>query len=165
MNPQEQLDKNNQLIDVLLESVEAVISTGEQIPDEVANEIALLLRELTEENIQLQKQAQEAPIEAPKIPKLQESYPSSNVHSFSYDDKNGQLFVKFNGKDNRDDGPIYSYGGIAPVIFNLFKNGSIPARTNGSNRWGKWWKGKVPSIGASLYSLISSQNYPYQKIS
>ena len=68
-------------------------------------------------------------------------------------------------KDDRDGGPIYGYDGVPKVIYDLFQSGSIPARTNGQNRWGKWWKGKVPSLGASLYTLISQGQYPYQRLS
>lgn len=95
---------------------------------------------------------------------LTEGGPSSNVESFGYDDKTGQLLVRFLGKYPDRNGPIYAYGGVPKEIFDLFQKGAIPARTNGKNKWGEWWKGKVPSFGASLYTLIKTQGYPYQKL-
>ena len=91
--------------------------------------------------------------------------PSSNVEGFAYDDKSGKLLVRFLGKYPNRNGPIYSYGGVPKEIFDMFQKGAVPARTDGKNKWGQWWKGKVPSIGASLFTLIKNRNYPYQRVS
>lgn len=96
---------------------------------------------------------------------LTEGGPSSNVESFGYDDKTGQLLVRFLGKYPDRNGPIYSYGGIPKEIFDLFQKGAVPARTDGQNKWGRWWKGKYPSLGSALYHLIKIQGYPYTKLS
>jgi len=53
---------------------------------------------------------------------------------------------------------------VPPQVFNQFQQGSIPAKTEGENNYGMWWRGKQPSLGASLYELIKQQNYPYQRI-
>jgi hypothetical protein len=97
------------------------------------------------------------PVPAPKIP-------SSNVDSFGYDDKTGRLLVRFLGDYPNRNGPIYAYQGVPKVIFELFQAGAIPARTNGSNKWGSWWKGKTPSLGASLSTLIKGGGYQYDKL-
>jgi hypothetical protein len=86
------------------------------------------------------------------------------VHSFGYDEDNGNLLVKFQGDYPQDNGSVYQYSGVPKNIFELFRKGAIPARTDGKNKWGKWWKGKVPSVGASLYTLIKESGYPYQKV-
>jgi hypothetical protein len=98
-------------------------------------------------------------------PALQQSMPSSNVYAFGYDPKTQRLLVKFQGDENEGQGPIYGYDNVPKVIFDLFQKGSVPARTDGKNKWGQWWKGKVPSIGASLHTLIKNGPYPYQKLS
>lgn len=89
---------------------------------------------------------------------------SSNVYGFAYNPRNQQLFIKFNGKDNRENGPIYEYEGVPGQIFNLFKKGAIPAKTDGSNQFGVWWRGKRPSLGASMFELIKKGAFPYQKV-
>jgi hypothetical protein len=96
---------------------------------------------------------------------LQEAMPSSNVEGFAYDDKTGKLLVRFLGKHPNRNGPIYGYEGVPKEVFDMFQKGAVPARTDGQNKWGKWWKGKVPSIGASLYTLIKNRGYPYQRLS
>ena len=89
---------------------------------------------------------------------------SSNIYGFSYNPRNQKLYVKFNGKDSMTDGPVYEYEGVPAQIFKMFKNGAVPAKTSGSNKWGQWWQGKQPSLGASLFGLIKQGAYPYQKV-
>lgn len=84
---------------------------------------------------------------------------SSNIYGFKYDPNQGQLLVRFNN------GGIYSYGGVPQSVFNIFRSGAVPAKTNGRNQYGEWWKGKIPSLGAAFYELIRNGGYPYQKLS
>ena len=97
-------------------------------------------------------------------PELEQAMPSSNIEGFAYDDKTGRMLVRFLGKYPNREGPIYGYEGIPKVIFELFQAGAVPARTDGQNKWGKWWKGKHPSMGASMYTLIKNGGYPYQRL-
>lgn len=90
---------------------------------------------------------------------------SSNIWGFRYDPKNSRLIVKFNGKSDRNNGPVYAYEGVPKVIAELFMGGAAPAKTQGKNRWGSWWKGKQPSLGASLWAFIRNGGYPYQRLS
>jgi len=90
---------------------------------------------------------------------------SSNVYGFQYDPRSKSLRVKFNGKDFIEDGPIYEYANVPPFIARMLQQGAIPAKTDGSNRWGAWWKGKSPSLGSSMYSLIKMGGFPYTKLS
>jgi len=114
----------------------------------------------------IEQQSGEAPTTPPISPEnLTEAMPSSNIEGFAFDDRNNQLLVRFLGKYPNREGPIYAYEGVPREIFDMFQQGAVPARTDGKNKWGKWWKGKVPSIGASLYTLIKNRNYPYQRIS
>lgn len=87
------------------------------------------------------------------------SLQSSNIWGFSYNPKTQKLLVKFNS------GSVYGYTGVQPFIFKIFQSGAIPAKTNGQNRFGKWWRGKTPSLGASMHQLIKLGGYPYQRLS
>ena len=84
---------------------------------------------------------------------------SSTVYGFKYSPRNKRLFVKFQG-----DG-VYKYDNVPSTIANLFMNGAAMAKTQGSNKFGAWWKGKKPSLGAALNQHIKNLGFPYQKIS
>lgn len=84
---------------------------------------------------------------------------SSNIYGFKYDPKTGRLLVRFQS------GSVYGYQGVPPGIFRVFQAGAIPAKTNGSNAFGKWWIGKMPSLGSAFFSLIRNGGYPYQRLS
>jgi len=128
-----------------------------QVMDHVANRIQQLRQGGEEDKSNLLNVQPEPPLEP--------SMASSNIHSFGYDPESGRLLVKFQGNGAAGAGPVYGYGGVPKVIFELFKRGAVPARTDGQNKWGKWWKGKFPSAGAALYTLIKEGGYPYQKLS
>lgn len=98
-------------------------------------------------------------------PDLEQSMPSSNIDAFGYDEDTGRLLVRFLGKYPDRNGPIYGYEGVPPNIFEIFRKGAIPAKTDGKNKWGQWWKGKYPSIGAAMYHVIRSGGYPYERLS
>jgi KTSC domain-containing protein len=139
----------------------------EQSIDELSDEEANSVNAFVQEAMQFiaESQEQEPIIATPEpLPPIKPGMPSSNVHSFGYDQDNGKLLVKFQGDYPQENGPVYAYGGVPKEIFELFKRGAVPARTDGRNKWGEWWKGKVPSLGASLYTLIKGGNYPYQRV-
>ncbi len=140
----------------------------------VSQELRQMIAQVTEHvatRIQQLRQEEQEPVEgmppniSPEEPQLNPSMASSNINSFGYDEDTGRLLVKFQGDYPQENGSIYAYGGVPKQIFDLFKKGAIPARTDGKNRWGEWWKGKVPSMGASLYTLIKEGGYPYEKLS
>lgn len=83
---------------------------------------------------------------------------SSTVYGFAYDPKSSSLFVRFQG-----DG-VYEYEGVPPSIFKIFQKGAIPAKTDGKNKFGRWWKSKVPSLGSGLNVLLKKGGFPYQKV-
>jgi hypothetical protein len=83
---------------------------------------------------------------------------SSNVYGFRYDPKTGNLLVRFQG------GGVYGYQGVPPGVFKAFQQGAVPAKTNGQNQYGRWWQGKIPSLGAAFYQLIRQGGYPYQRL-
>jgi hypothetical protein len=155
----DELKELQQLLFGISDAVQEIISLGEQIPDDVAELIANEIQWLMQRIEELESQVQQEP------PPLQDSMPSSNVSRFAYDDKNQKLYVQFLGKYPNRNGPVYSYDGIPSTLFRLFQMGAIPARTDGRNRWGKWWKGKNPSMGASVYTLLKLGAFPYQRVS
>lgn len=161
MNPQQEINRLEGLLSQLLDALQVTLNSGQELSDEHQGLIAEQLNWLDNRISQLR--GEEAL--PPQIPPLEPSIPSSNVDSFAYDNKNQKLFVRFLGKYPNRNGPIYSYDNVPSVIFDLFEKGSIPARTDGKNKWGRWWKGKVPSIGASLYTLLKNGPYPYQRLS
>ena len=165
MNPEEQIEA---LKNALREIVQMITSSGQPISGEIKQKLSQVMEHVANRITQIR--SQESPVDQvgsvlPQEPPLNQSMPSSNVHSFGYDPENERLLVKFQGNDGEGEGPVYGYGGVPKNIFDLFRQGAIPARTNGQNKWGKWWKGKVPSLGASLYTLIKNGGYPYQKLS
>lgn len=82
---------------------------------------------------------------------------SSNVYGFSYNPSKNLLRVRFQG------GGIYEYTGVPPAVFKIFQRGAIPARTSGQNKYGRWWVGKKPSLGATFFNLIRDR-FPYQRV-
>lgn len=83
---------------------------------------------------------------------------SSNVWGANYDPKSGKMKVRFQG------GSEYEYDGIPPNIFNAFIHGNASAKTKGKNKYGEWWEGKNPSLGAALNQYIKAGNFAYRKI-
>jgi len=83
---------------------------------------------------------------------------SSNIFGFQYDPRSRRLQVRFQS------GAIYGYQNVPRQIFQIFAHGAVPAKTNGRNRFGRWWMGKNPSLGAAFYELIRQGNYPYQRL-
>lgn len=156
-----------ELKNALREVMQMVLSRGQPLSDdmkvviaEVMEHVATRIQELRQDDTGVEG----LPPAPPQEPPLNQRMPSSNIHSFGYDPENERLLVKFQGTYPQENGPVYGYGGVPQNIFELFRKGAVPARTDGKNKWGKWWKGKVPSLGASLYTLIKNGGYPYQKL-
>lgn len=174
MNPEQEIAALEQIIDEILRGLQEIIQSGEILSDEfqgqIAQELEATVSRIDELRAQIQQPAQGPadtipPGASPPTPNANvEGMPSSTINSFGYDPKTQRLMVKFNGKNDRDAGPVYGYTGIPENIFNIFRSGSVAARTNGRNKWGRWWKGKVPSLGAAMYTLIKQGNYPYQRL-
>lgn len=97
------------------------------------------------------------------IPK--DNLQSSTVYGFTYDPSSKKLRVKFQGDDAEGQGPVYEYDEVPANIFKMFQSAAIPAKTSGSNKWGRWWVQKSPSRGASMNALIKKGGYNYRKIS
>lgn len=83
---------------------------------------------------------------------------SSNIYGFRFNPKTGRLLVRFQS------GSVYGYEGVPAGVFNTFRQGAVPAATNGQNQYGRWWTGKQPSLGAAFYNLIRQGGYAYQRL-
>lgn len=153
------------LLRELLQAVEQVIASGEELSDEFQGMLAQTFEVLVNKIDQLKK---ENPIDqfTSNIPELDKGpFASSNVNSFKYDPRNQKLFVKFHGKDSADSGPVYGYEGVPEFIFDVFRRGAVAPRTSGKNKYHEWFKGVTPSLGASMNALIKAGGYQYKRIS
>lgn len=83
---------------------------------------------------------------------------SSNIWGAAYDPRTGKMKVRFQG------GSEYEYDGVPRAIFDAFIHGNASAKTKGQNRYGRWWPGKNPSLGAALNQYIKAGAFNYRKI-
>lgn len=83
---------------------------------------------------------------------------SSNIWGSKYDPMTGKMRVRFQG------GSEYEYDGIPANIYRAFQKGNATAKTNGKNKYGQWWVGKNPSLGAAMNQYIKAGAFPYKKI-
>lgn len=199
----------DKLIDQIIQIIEDMISKGEEIPDELAQEVTTILQEATQGvpeqpreplppgadllwilsgsdpkafaeylktipdpalnalasnpsalqsaiqrlGSQITLPAGESEGGVPKAP-----LNSSNIYGFQYNPRDGRLKVRFQS------GSVYSYDAVPPQIFKIFQSGAIPAKTDGHNKFGMWWKGKNPSLGAAFHELIKLGGYPYKRL-
>jgi hypothetical protein len=82
---------------------------------------------------------------------------SANVWKFKYDDKKMELVIQF------QDGDIYTYTQVNEQLFKDVVGGNAAAITDGENKWGKWFVGKKPSVGASVHKNLVKAGVPYAK--
>jgi hypothetical protein len=157
-----ELQDLEELMRDLLQAIQLMVDSGEEMSDELQGAVAQTLEMLYSRIEQLRGEAPPEPPEEP--PDLQPSMPSSNIEGFAYNDKTGQLYVRFRGKHPDRNGPVYQYNNVPQNIYDIFQKGAIPAKTDGKNKWGKWWKGKYPSMGAAMYHLIRAGGFPYQRV-
>lgn len=153
-------ERINAIKDALRELIQIITQRDQPLDAELR---AMLGQVMEHAATRIQELRQEG-VPPPEVPDLTDAMPSSNISRFAYNDNNNELYVQFLGKHPNRDGPVYSYQGVPKVIFDLFRQGAIPARTKGRNRWGEWWRGKVPSIGASMFTLIKNAAYPYTRV-
>jgi hypothetical protein len=87
---------------------------------------------------------------------------SSNVKRMKYNTKSRIMTIEFNG------GGIYEYYEIDYPTYQNVKSGNATCRTAGQNRYGKWFVGKTPSNGASIWKYLrGASSFPiprYRKV-
>jgi hypothetical protein len=83
---------------------------------------------------------------------------SSVVWGTQYNPQTGQMKVRF------QNGSVYEYDGVPQNIYKAFASGAASAKTDGQNKYGRWWVNKNPSIGAALNQYIKANNFTYRKL-
>ena len=97
------------------------------------------------------------PIKYTTLKKWRNNPLSSNVDKIMYNDESMELVIKFNSGD------IYTYENIDFTDFNNIINGRAVCVTEGENRWGTWYVGKTPSVGAAVYKYLVDSGATYKK--
>jgi len=165
MTPEEQIEA---LKNALREIVQIITSTGQPISNEIKNKLDQVMEHVANRITELRGQesvVDQEPTIKDQGPQLEPGpFPSSNINAFKYDYDNGNLLVKFHGKDSADSGPTYQYSNVPQFIFDTFRKGGVAPKTSGKNKFHEWVKGVTPSLGAAMYHLIRT-NYPYQRLS
>ena len=82
---------------------------------------------------------------------------SSNVNSVVYQDETKELVIKFR------DGGIYTYFDVDINEFMSVVQGLAECKTEGSNKWGEWYVGKTPSVGAAVWEYLINTGKQYKK--
>lgn len=145
-------------ISLLIDALENVLESGEELPEEVMNELAEIFTLYAQDLMR----PPAAPTPVSPIPASE--HESSNVNGFRYDPDTQQLLVQFHGPYPKAEGPIYSYGGVPKFIFEVLARGAIGPKTSGRNRYHEWIRGVTPSLGGTLNALIKAGGFPYQKV-
>lgn len=144
---------------------DAFVSYLNTYPDPELRQIARNPDEL-ERNIQFLTQMMPPGGERPSSDGIEHAeLNSSTVYGFRYNPKTGKLLVKFQGNGGSGQGPVYEYENVPPNVYKAFAVGAFPAKTTGQNNWGRWWRGKNPSLGSAMHNLIKLGGYPYRKVS
>lgn len=188
MNPE--IEELENILDAILEAVEELLQSGEEIPPDIQDQIADEILYLNSEIERLQSEEQPPPVEeiiqeesqitgitegspsqpptpptGGEVPPLDRApHPSSNINAFRYNPENQHLFVKFQGKYPQENGPVYSYSGVPKYIFDIFARGAVGPKTSGKNRWHTWKKGITPSHGAAMAALVKAGGFAYQRL-
>jgi len=82
---------------------------------------------------------------------------SSNVKNIMYNDETKEMVIEFNS------GEKYTYSNIDFSQFQRVFSGAGVCRTEGENKWGSWFVGKTPSVGAAVYQTLVLKGVPYIK--
>jgi len=165
MNPE--IERLENILDDLISSAQRVLQIQGSLTDEYQNLIADQISWLTNRIEELYEEQSPAdslpPNQPPEVPHAEHA--SSNINGFQYDPETQNLVVKFQDKYPGQNGPIYSYQGVPPYIYDVFRRGAVAPKTSGKNAWHTWKEGVTPSHGAAMYALIKQGGFPYQRIS
>lgn len=89
---------------------------------------------------------------------LQSDLKSSVIRYTDYSPKSQTAKVVFNN------GHTYVYKNVSEDVYQNFTKADTPAKTEGENKYGMWWKGKNPSLGASFNQHIKKGGYEYKRV-
>jgi hypothetical protein len=74
-----------------------------------------------------------------------------------YNDVTREMVIKFN------DGAYYTYFDVDFTLFQDVLDGNASCITEGENKFGSWYIGKSPSVGAAVYDLLVENGVRYQR--
>lgn len=169
MNPEEEIAALEAIIDEIVATVDEMLQSGEELPENVANSVAEVVADATARIIELETQITTPPVPTP-TPQPEPhgitpgQHPSSNVNGFSYNPDNEELLVQFHGPYPQAAGPVYKYQGVPGFVFDAIRRGLMVPKTSGQNQYHKWIRGIGPSHGASVNRLLVQGAFPYQRV-
>ncbi len=82
---------------------------------------------------------------------------SSNVKKIMYNDEIQEMYIQFN------DGSIYTYFNVPFQLFLEVSGGNATCITSGENKYGSWFVGKSPSVGAAVHRWLIKKGVSYKK--
>jgi hypothetical protein len=82
---------------------------------------------------------------------------SSNVKKIMYNDETKEMFIQFNDRS------IYTYFGVSMNLFLDVSGGKATCITSGENKYGAWYVGKTPSVGAAVHKFLVKSGIKYKK--
>lgn len=82
---------------------------------------------------------------------------SSNVKKIMYNDETSEMFIQFQDKS------IYTYFNVPFQMFLDVSGGKATCITSGENKYGRWWVGKSPSVGAAVHEYLIKGGVAYQR--
>lgn len=88
----------------------------------------------------------------------QQTVSSSNVKKFRYFFDSKRLRIEFR------DGSRYEYEDVSETRWRDLVSGFASCKTSGSNRFGSWSKGKIPSLGAAVHKYLINAGISYRKL-
>lgn len=106
----------------------------------------LIGEEIDEENIEYQFKKWRA-----------DNIQSSNVKKIMYNDETKEMFIQFQDKS------IYTYFDVSMNLFLDVSGGSATCITSGENKYGSWFVGKTPSVGAAVHKFLVKKGVKYRK--
>ena len=82
---------------------------------------------------------------------------SSNVKKIMYNDETKEMFIQFQDKS------IYTYFSVPFQLFLDVSGGRATCITSGENKYGVWYVGKTPSVGAAVHRFLIKKGVKYRK--
>lgn len=102
--------------------------------------------EITEENVEHQFKKWRA-----------DNIQSSNVKKIMYNDETREMFIQFQDKS------IYTYYDVSMNLFLDVSGGQATCITSGQNKYGRWYVGKTPSVGAAVHKFLVKKGIKYKR--
>lgn len=82
---------------------------------------------------------------------------SANVKKIMYNDETKEMFIQFQDKS------IYTYYNVSMNLFLDVSGGRATCITSGENKYGSWYVGKTPSVGAAVHKFLVKSGIKYKK--